>query len=130
MTRIVRGRINANNEWVDQQDIFQAPDALYTSTIIHYGSRFLFDGKGHLFWTVGERGDMTNAQNLSTPLGKVHRINVDGSVPKDNLRQSAGAIPPSGVMATAIRKGFPSIRAPAFCGKASTVRPAATRSTS
>ena len=29
MTRIVRGHINARNEWVDQQDIFKAPDALY-----------------------------------------------------------------------------------------------------
>jgi glucose/arabinose dehydrogenase len=84
MTRIVRGRINANNEWVDQQDIFKAPASLYTPSIIHYGARFLFDGKGHLYWTMGERGDMTNAQNLSTPLGKVHRINDDGSVPPDN----------------------------------------------
>ncbi len=94
MTRIVRGRINANNEWVDQQDIFKAPDSLYTPSIIHYGSRFLFDGKGHLFWTMGERGEMTNAQNLSVPLGKIHRINDDGSVPSDNpFVNLAGADP-------------------------------------
>jgi len=94
MTRVIRGRINANNEWVDQQDVFKAPDALYTPTIIHYGSRFLFDGKGHLFWTMGERGEMTNAQNLSVPLGKIHRINDDGSVPADNpFVNLAGADP-------------------------------------
>jgi glucose/arabinose dehydrogenase len=94
MTRIIRGRINANNEWVDQQDIVHAPAPIYTSTIIHYGSRFLFDGKGHLFWTMGERGEMTNAQNLSVPLGKIHRINDDGTVPTDNpFVQLAGQDP-------------------------------------
>jgi glucose/arabinose dehydrogenase len=84
MTRVVRGRINASNQWVDQQDIFRAPASLYTPSVIHYGTRFLFDGAGHLFWSMGDRGDMTNAQNLGSPLGKIHRINDDGSVPADN----------------------------------------------
>jgi glucose/arabinose dehydrogenase/cytochrome c5 len=84
MTRIVRGHINARGEWVDQQDIFKAPASLYTPSVIHYGSRFLFDGKGHLFFSLGERGDMTNAQRLDSPLGKIHRVNDDGSVPVDN----------------------------------------------
>jgi glucose/arabinose dehydrogenase len=84
MTRIVRGRLNSRNEWVDQRDIWKANPGFYTAINIHYGSRFLFDGKGHLFFSVGERGDMTNAQKLSTPLGKTHRINDDGSIPADN----------------------------------------------
>ena len=84
MTRIVRGQINAKGEWVHQQDIFRAPDALYTPSVIHYGSRFLVDGKGHIFYTLGERGDMTNAQRLDSPLGKIHRVNLDGSAPADN----------------------------------------------
>ncbi|HKD49055.1 MAG TPA: PQQ-dependent sugar dehydrogenase [Rhizomicrobium sp.] len=84
MTRIVRAHINADDEWVDQQDIFKAPDRLYTPSVIHYGSRFLFDHKGHLFFTLGDRGDMTNAQRLDTPLGKIHRVNNDGSIPADN----------------------------------------------
>jgi glucose/arabinose dehydrogenase len=84
MTRWVRGRINANNEWVDQQDVMPSPAALYTNSVIHYGSRYLFDNKGHLFITMGERGEMTHSQDLSSPLGKIHRLNVDGSIPKDN----------------------------------------------
>ena len=84
MTRLVRGRINANNEWVDQQDIFRAPADVYTTSVIHYGSRFLFDGKGHVFWSMGDRGDKSNGQNLGSPLGKIHRVNDDGSVPADN----------------------------------------------
>lgn len=83
-TRIVRGKINANNEWVEQQDIVKLPNELYTPPIIHYGQRFLFDGKGHLFWTLGDRGDPANGQNLASPAGKIHRINDDGSIPKDN----------------------------------------------
>jgi len=84
MTRVVRGHINGRGEWVDQQDIFKAPAALYTPSVIHYGSRFLFDGKGHIFYTLGDRGDMTNAQRLDSPLGKIHRVNLDGSIPADN----------------------------------------------
>ena len=39
---------------------------------------------GHVFYSLGERGEMTNAQDLSKPLGKIHRVNDDGSIPKDN----------------------------------------------
>ena len=84
MTRIVRAHINAKNEWVGQQDVYHVPASLYTPSTIHYGSRMLFDNKGHLFYTQGERGDHDNAQKLGTPLGKIHRINTDLSVPRDN----------------------------------------------
>lgn len=83
-TRIVRGRIDAQGRWVDQEDIVKIPDEFYSPSIIHYGQRFLFDDAGHLFWTLGDRGDMANAQDLSNPMGKVHRINDDGSIPADN----------------------------------------------
>jgi glucose/arabinose dehydrogenase len=33
---------------------------------------------------LGDRGDMTNAQRLDSPLGKIHRVNLDGSIPSDN----------------------------------------------
>ena len=84
MTTIVRGRINARTEWVDQQVIFRAPAHLYTTDGTHFGSRFIFDREGHLFFSIGERGVMQHAQDLSNPIGKIHRVNDDGSVPKDN----------------------------------------------
>jgi len=94
LTVIVRGRIDAQNRWTDQQDIFRAPWSFYTPSGAHYGARILFDGKGHLFFTLGERGDMKNAQNLGTPLGKVHRVNLDGSIPADNpFVRTPGALP-------------------------------------
>lgn len=83
-TVIVRGKINKNNEWTDQQVIFRSPSELYVSSGVHFGSRFAWDREGHLFFTLGERGTMQNAQDLKNGLGKVHRVNDDGSVPKDN----------------------------------------------
>ena len=41
-----RGKISKNNEWTDQQFIFHATPDLYTTTHIHYGSRFTFDKQG------------------------------------------------------------------------------------
>jgi glucose/arabinose dehydrogenase len=94
MTVWVRGKINANNEWTNQETIVRFPENLYTNSGTHFGSRFLFDTQGHLFFTIGERGQMTNAQDLSIPLGKVHRINDDGSIPRDNpFVNTPGAVP-------------------------------------
>ena len=93
MTAIVRGRIK-DNKWVDQQFLFHAPPELYTASNIHYGSRFIFDRQGHLFYSIGDRGKIDDAQDLSKPAGKVHRINDDGSIPKDNpFAKRTGALP-------------------------------------
>jgi glucose/arabinose dehydrogenase len=83
-TVIVRGKINKKNEWTEQQVIFRSPTELYVSSGVHFGSRFTWDREGHLFFTLGERGTMQNAQDLKNGLGKIHRVNDDGSVPKDN----------------------------------------------
>jgi glucose/arabinose dehydrogenase len=84
MTVIIRGKINKNNEWTDEQVLFRAKPDIYSPTNAHYGSRFIFDKQNHLFYTLGEKNDPSNAQNLSNPLGKIHRVNDDGSVPTDN----------------------------------------------
>ena len=83
MTVIVRGKIR-DNAWVDQQVIFRGSADLYSPANFHYGSRFIFDREGHLFYSIGDKGNAESAQDLSSPLGKVHRVNDDGSVPKDN----------------------------------------------
>ena len=94
MTVIVRGHVNDRNEWTDQQVIFRAPAELYTTAGAHYGCRMIFDRQNHLFFSIGERGNMKNAQDLTTPLGKIHRINDDGSVPTDNpFVNMPGAVP-------------------------------------
>ena len=50
----------------------------------HFGSRLLFAPDGKLFVTLGERFTFTPAQDLTNDLGKIVRINPDGSEPKDN----------------------------------------------
>ncbi len=93
MTAIVRGKLK-DNTLVEQQTIYKAPVELYRTGPVHFGSRFVFDGKGHLFFSIGERGQGADAQDLSRPNGKVHRINEDGSIPKDNpFAGKPGALP-------------------------------------
>ena len=84
MTVIVRGRINRNNEWVDEQLLFRAPKEIYNTSNAHYGSRFIFDRQNRLFFSLGEKQQIMDSQDLSRATGKIHRINDDGTVPKDN----------------------------------------------
>jgi len=49
----------------------------------HFGSRIAFDDT-HLYFSVGDRGNRPNGQNLETHAGSILRLNVDGSVPQDN----------------------------------------------
>jgi len=51
----------------------------------HFGSRLVFGQDGKLFVTQGDRqGYREQAQNLESGIGKLVRINPDGSVPEDN----------------------------------------------
>lgn len=50
----------------------------------HFGSRLVFMPDGTLFVTLGERNQRDRAQKLDEDLGKLVRINPDGSIPKDN----------------------------------------------
>lgn len=61
----------------------------------HYGSRLVFARDGTLFVTLGDRySRREQAQDLSVHIGKIVRINADGSVPDDNpFRNRNGARP-------------------------------------
>ena len=51
----------------------------------HWGSRIVFDQEGHLYFGVGDRGNRdVNPQDISRDGGKIYRLNIDGSIPKDN----------------------------------------------
>lgn len=83
MTAVIRGRLR-NGAFVDRQQIFKANPSLYRRGGQRFGSRLLFDGHGHLFFSVGDRAHPGDEQDLSHPNGKVHRVNDDGSIPKDD----------------------------------------------
>jgi len=82
-TSIVRGRIH-KGKWLQQEVVYQADSMFYTKARIHYGGRISFAPEGYLFFTVGDRSVMDQAQDLTRPNGKVHRINPDGSIPGSN----------------------------------------------
>jgi glucose/arabinose dehydrogenase len=51
----------------------------------HWGSRIVFDNKGHLFFGIGDRGNRdANPQDLNRDGGKIYRLNLDGSIPENN----------------------------------------------
>ena len=58
---------------------------------LHFGSRLAFAPDGTLFVTLGERFQFDPAQDLSNDLGKIVRINPDGSMPEgQSLRRPEG----------------------------------------
>ena len=60
----------------------------------HFGGRMAFGPSGHLFVTAGERQQGSPAQDLTKTLGKIVRLDADGSVPGDNpFVGTAGALP-------------------------------------
>ncbi len=50
----------------------------------HYGHRLAVSPDRHLFITSGDRQKFTPAQDMGSTLGKIVRLNLDGSVPSDN----------------------------------------------
>jgi len=58
----------------------------------HYSHRMAFDRNGKLFISSGERQQGTPAQNLQSNLGKIIRLNDDGSIPADNPFANQGGV--------------------------------------
>ena len=94
LTVLVRGRIR-DGAWVDQETIWRAPLSFYRpGGGVHYGCRIVFDRDGYLYFSHGERGRQDDAQDLTKPNGKVHRLHDDGRIPDDNpFVRTPGAFP-------------------------------------
>jgi glucose/arabinose dehydrogenase len=58
----------------------------------HYGHRIAFGPDGHLWISSGERQKFDPAQDMQSNLGKIVRLNDDGSVPKDNPFGDKGGV--------------------------------------
>ncbi|MDI4634907.1 PQQ-dependent sugar dehydrogenase [Pelomonas sp. V22] len=89
-TSVARGRL-VGTALLDVTVIFrQAPKVAGSG---HFGSRLVFGRDKTLFVTLGERQLGSPAQDLAQTLGKVVRINRDGSLPNDNPAFGVGARP-------------------------------------
>ncbi len=81
-TAVVRGRLG-ERALDNTQVIWRQQPKVSGSN--HWGSRIVFRRDGTLFVTLGERFNHSErAQDLSATIGKVVRINADGSAPRDN----------------------------------------------
>jgi glucose/arabinose dehydrogenase len=95
-TAAARGRLSDDATALEDVEVIFSQQPKVQSTK-HFGSRLVFDGAGHLFVTMGERSDeefRDQAQDLNSHLGKIVRINPDGTVPEDNpFLGQEGALP-------------------------------------
>jgi aldose sugar dehydrogenase len=80
-TAVARGRLDGD-ALRDVEVIFRQEPKVVSGH--HYGSRLVFDGEGHLFITLGDRGERPTAQDLGSHMGGVIRLHEDGRVPADN----------------------------------------------
>ena len=85
-TAVARGRLSDDGARVEGVQVVFRAQPTYAGRL-HFGSALAFAPDGTLFITLGERSDRAmrpQARRLDSHLGKVIRINADGSVPADN----------------------------------------------
>ena len=80
-TELARARLQ-DDALVDLQVLFRALPK--SSGGRHFGGRVVFDGKGHVFLTLGDRGEKERAQRLNDHAGSIIRLRDDGAVPSNN----------------------------------------------
>lgn len=86
-TAVARGRlVDGPAPRVENVQVIFREQPTLDSTA-HFGGRLVFSPDGKLFVTLGERSILSGrrqAQDLGSHLGKIVRLNPDGSVPPDN----------------------------------------------
>ncbi len=83
-TSIARMRLNEEATAVTNVTVVFRQTPAYNGGL-HFGSRIVFDRTGAMFVALGDRYQlMAQAQNRANSIGKIIRINRDGSIPADN----------------------------------------------
>ena len=92
-TAVARGRLGERG--LEGTQVIWRQQPKVSDSYNHWGSRLVFRPDGTLFVTLGDRFvHSERAQDLSTTIGKIVRINPDGSVPRDNpFVNRSGALP-------------------------------------
>ena len=80
-TEVARGRLR-DHRLEDVEVLFRALPK--SSGGRHFGSRLRFAPDGHLFISLGDRGDRHRAQDPGDHAGSIIRLRDDGTVPPDN----------------------------------------------
>jgi glucose/arabinose dehydrogenase len=96
VTSVARGKLSQDETRFEEVKIIYRASPVYEGPN-HNGSRMIFDKKGNLFVSFGERFDdeiRKNAQYLNSSLGKIIRINKDGkAVPGNPFEKNPKALP-------------------------------------
>ncbi|GAA5131345.1 PQQ-dependent sugar dehydrogenase [Thalassotalea piscium] len=83
-TALMRAKLNITTmSLTNQQLLYKATPN--TQKGQHYGSRIVFDDKGYVYFSIGDRGQRDLLpQDISKDGGKIYRLHDDGSIPIDN----------------------------------------------
>ena len=81
--RISRFTAQGDQAMTSSESVLVELPPLSTATN-HNGGALHFGTDGKLYVGVGENADPGKSQDLSSPLGKLLRLNSDGSIPEDN----------------------------------------------
>lgn len=85
-TAVARANLSANERSLENLQVIFRQQPAWNSNL-HFGSRFVWDNNGLLYVTLGERSNPDSrqlAQDINAHLGKVIRINPDGTAPSSN----------------------------------------------
>lgn len=91
-TTLIRFKLDGD-QIINLEELYQTQPL--STARVHFGSRIIFDNDGYLYFSTGERGVKTNSQDLTNDMGKIHRLNDDGSIPQDNPFVNTTGVKPS-----------------------------------
>ena len=96
-TSVARGVLAADRRNLEQVRVIFRAMPTYSNGL-HFGSRLAFGPDGKLYLTLGDRFDKQTtrpqAQHLNSHLGKVIRLDPEGTAPADNpFARQTGALP-------------------------------------
>ena len=96
LTAVAKGKLAANEKSIENAKVIYQAGPAHNGKL-HYGGRILFDKKGNLFVSTGERSDLITrpkAQDLKAALGKVLHITTEGKPVTGNpFINKSGALP-------------------------------------
>lgn len=91
-TSLYRGKLSPDGRVLTGARLFQGKAASNNGE--QFGSRVAIDVQGFIFFGIGDRNERPRVQDLGSDLGKILRLNQDGTVPPDNpFVKTPGALP-------------------------------------
>jgi aldose sugar dehydrogenase len=86
VTSLAKGRLSESETAMESVSVIYRSNTPYNGNL-HFGARIVMDKTGHLLLSIGERSDANirmMAQSVSSSLGKVVRLTIDGDPAVDN----------------------------------------------